>query len=72
MVMKQVMVTVGIDEDMYEVIERLAASSRRTVEDELEYIIGQAAVGEPVDPRPGVRKLGFVQFIRNRVEAMQE
>jgi len=70
--MKQVTVTFGIDEDMYEVIERLAESSHRTVTDELEYIIGQAAVGQPVDPRPGVRKLGMVKFVRNRVEAFDQ
>lgn len=70
--MKQVTVTFGIDEDMYEVIERLAEHSRRTVDEELRYIVGQAAVGEPVDPRPDIPKLGFVEFIRNRVEAMYE
>ncbi|WP_020076997.1 hypothetical protein [Cryocola sp. 340MFSha3.1] len=70
--MKQVSVTVGIDEDMYQVIERLADHSRRTVIDELAYIIAQAAVGQPVDPRPGVRKLGMVRYIRNRVEALDQ
>lgn len=70
--MKQVNVTVGIDEDMYQVIERLAEHSRRTVIDELRYIISQAAVGQPVDPRPGVRKLGMVRYIRNRVEALDQ
>jgi hypothetical protein len=62
----------GIDEDIYAAIERLAEGSRRTFEDEVRYILGQAAVGEPLDPRPGVRKLGCVEFIRNRVDAFDE
>ncbi|MGO4534535.1 hypothetical protein [Leifsonia sp. 2MCAF36] len=70
--MEQIAVTVGIDKDIYETIERLAEGSRRTVDEELHYIIGQAAVGEPVDPRPSIRKLGFVEYIRNRVEALDE
>ena len=69
---EQISVTVGIDRDIYETIERLADSSRRTVLDELEYIIGQAAVGQPVDPRPGVRRIGMVEYIRNRVEALDQ
>jgi hypothetical protein len=67
-----VTVTFDVDWDIYEAIERLAVGSRRTVHEELHYIVGQAAVGEPVDPRPAIKKLGFVDFIRNRVEAMDE
>jgi hypothetical protein len=70
--MKQISVVVDIDVDIYETIERFAKGSRRTMEEELHYIIGQAAVGEPVDHGPDLRKLGFVEFIRNRVEAMDE
>jgi hypothetical protein len=70
--MKRISVTLDIDEDIFETIERLATSSRRTVVDELEYIIGQAAVGQPVDPRPGVRRIGMVRYIRNRIEALDE
>jgi hypothetical protein len=70
--MKQMMVTVGIDEDIYEAIGRLAEHSRRTVIEELQYVIGQAAVGQPVDPRPGVRKIGMVEYVRNRVEALDQ
>ena len=70
--MRQVSVTVDIDEDIFETIERLAEHSRRTTLEELEYIIGQAAVGQPVDPRPGVRKIGMVRYIRNRMEALDQ
>ncbi|MEV8212647.1 hypothetical protein [Leifsonia sp. NPDC077715] len=70
--MQQVTVTFDVDWDIYEAIERLAKGSLRTVDEELHYIIGQAAVGEPVDPRPGIEKLHLVDFIRNRVEALDQ
>ncbi|SEI12928.1 hypothetical protein SAMN04515692_11910 [Leifsonia sp. CL147] len=69
---KQVAVTVDLDEDIYATIERIAHDESRTVGEELRYIAGRVAVGEPVDPRPNVKKLGFVEFIRNRVEAFDE
>lgn len=70
--MEQVTVTVGVDKDIYETIERLAEGSRRSLAEEVQYILGQAAVGQPVDPRPGIRKIGFVEYVRNRVEAFEE
>lgn len=70
--MQRVSVMVDIDWDIFETIERLAESSRRTTIEELQYIIGQAAVGQPVDPRPGVRKIGMVRYIRNRMEALDQ
>ncbi len=70
--MQQVTVTVGLDRDIYETIERLAHEESRSVGEELEYIAGRVAVGEPVEIRPNFKKLGFVEFIRNRVEASAE
>ena len=70
--MKQVTVTVDLDEDVYEVLERMAGGEHRTVGEELEYIAGRVAVGEPVEDRPNYKRLGFVEFIRNRVEARDE
>ncbi|MFP3466186.1 hypothetical protein SB754_11845 [Leifsonia sp. SIMBA_070] len=70
--MKQLPVAVTLDEDVHATIGRLAEASRRSFDDEVRYILGQAAVGEPVDPRPGVRKIGMVEYIRNRVEALGE
>jgi len=70
--MKHVSVTVDLDVDIYQTLEVMARGESRTVSEELEYIAGRVAVGEPVDPRPNYKKLGFVEFIRNRVEAMDE
>ncbi|MGH1549323.1 hypothetical protein ACRAWB_09195 [Leifsonia poae] len=70
--MKQVTVTFDVDWDIYEAIERLAKGSLRTVDEELHYIVGQAAVGQPVDPRPSIQKLGMVAYMRHRFGALEE